>query len=119
MPDNRRHVITVNENGELQFTRNPELEAMFEGRGEMARVTDIQKVTDEPKYYIKWMLGPYAGEVHDYSKHLLVFQGEVGPVYPLDLSIVSEVLLFGSYAEAVAYEVECLNRMRLSGVTFA
>lgn len=125
MPE--RHVITVHGDGAMEFTRNRTLMDAFGHHGTMERVTEISKVPDEPLYYIKWLMGPFAATGHPADvrtgHHTLQTEWAIfkDRKVPDNASIDAEtgVLRFPSYEEAVAHEVECLNRMREFGVSFA
>lgn len=103
--------------GSIEFTRNKALDGMFGGVGVMERVTDIKKLPNDPLFYIKWLMGPYAGKSHDVSCHMEVFD-------PQPMAFLGRVdsntgtLMFYSYEDAVNYEIVCLNAMREKGIVF-
>ena len=53
-------VISFNEDGSVEFTRTPELLALFEGqRMRVERMTDILFDDANQKFYIKFLKGPF------------------------------------------------------------
>jgi hypothetical protein len=115
----KRITIAVDQDGTAEWTRAKELDGLFGGAGVMKRVTDIQKLDNSSKFYIRWMLGPYAGKAHDLEKHIAVFGGILDGHYGgPGVSDRTGTLMFPSYEDAVAYEIKCLNEMRRAGVTF-
>jgi hypothetical protein len=112
-------VLAFDPDGTVEFTRHKNLDNFFGGAGTMKRVTDIKKLDNSSKFYIRWMLGPYAGKAHDLEKHIGVFGGILDGHYGgSGVSDRTGTLLFPSYEDAVDYEIKCLNHMRLAGVTF-
>ncbi len=100
-------------NGTVEFTRNPTLIDMLGDDGRMVRVSDIQKVPGQSLYYIKWLVGPFAGEGH--TAAMSHSYGIPLPSLGIDLT---SLLTFPSYEDAVKYEVMVLNALRLQGVRF-
>lgn len=105
--------ISVDPNGTVEFTRNEILEEMFDGCGEMQRVTEIFK-TAPHTYHIKWLMGPYAGQVHTFGMSAAYGRDLCTPAGALDKVEVP----FSSYDYAVAHEVGILSAMRKAGVRF-
>lgn len=103
-------VLSFSPTGNVEYTRNTAFQP-FDGRGDMQRVTDIQKRPDAPLYFIHWMLGPNAGRDHTYGMSTAYGVLSTCPA-------VEQVMLFNSYEEAVAHEVTVLNAMRKAGVSF-
>ena len=61
-------LITINADGSVEFTRKPELLALFEGeRKQIDRMTDILHHPETDRYYFKFLTGPFAGRVFDTS----------------------------------------------------
>jgi hypothetical protein len=116
---NQKHIVIVTPTGDTQFTRNPDLETIFGGRGRMHRVSDIQKVPDEPLYVIFWLDGPFAQQYHrpDMAVTYDVPRGS-GQVQRNSVLKEDDVLVFPSYEAAVAHEIEMLNAIRVAGYLF-
>lgn len=108
--------MSFDPDGSIEFTRNKNLDTFFGGAGKMRRVTDINKAEGWARFYITWLMGPYAGAAHTLEHHIDVF----GPDYVAwDCELgLDNVLMFFSYEIAVQYEIKCLNAMREQGVTF-
>jgi len=113
-------VISFSSDGSVEYTRDKRIVGMFGGAGSMKRVTDIQKYSDAERYYIKWLMGPFDHKVHGVSHHVKVFGLDDNVLERLNgnIDLMLGIIWFGSYDEAVAYEVECLNKMRMQGITF-
>lgn len=104
-------VISVDPNGVAEFTRNPQLETFFGGRGEMQRVTEVFK--NGPRdYRIKWLMGPNAGRTHTYGMSIAYGVVSTVPAVELEMS-------FATYETAVGHEVQVLNAMRKAGIRFS
>lgn len=104
-------VISVDANGQTEFTRNPTLENMFDGRGDMRRVTEIKK-HGPADYRIHWLLGPYTGRIHTWG---------IADIYGITISnsLPEKEMSFRSYEIAVKHEVMVLNAMRKAGIRFS
>jgi hypothetical protein len=118
-------VVAVHDDGTVEYTRNSALNDFFGGRGDMVRVTDIQKEQLGPLYYIKWLLGPFAGKDHvrAYARQYLT-PDEILETLPVKMPYDAcndqdwRRLTFPAYEAAVAHEVQVLNAMRRKGVRF-
>lgn len=112
-------VMSFDPDGSVEYTRNKALDGIFGGQGRMKRVTDIQKLNGESLFFIKWLMGPYAGKhfSHTLDRHDEVF-GLWRPSQRVFISSHTGTMFFYSYEDAVAYEIECLNEMRRQGITF-
>ena len=113
--------IAFDPDGSVEFTRNKNLDQFFGGAGDMKRVTDIQKLRTEPLFFIKWLMGPFAGAngtgVHKLEHHDAVFGKEYNELFGFACNRTGTVF-FRTYEAAVTYEIACLNKMRENGVTF-
>lgn len=105
-------VLSFSPTGNVEYTRNTAFQP-FDGRGDMQRVTDIQKLSEQNLYYIHWMLGPLAGQNHTYG-----MSHEYGLPLGYEGGDPEHTALFLSYEAAVAHEIKMLNAMRKAGVTF-
>jgi hypothetical protein len=114
MPTN--HTVAFHDDGVVEHTRSTALDKVFGTSGDMQRVTDIFRGSDG-QYYIKWMLGPFAGSVQDMEHAaglgVIVFAEDT---HFFDL--IEYPLPFNTYEAAVAHEVEMLAAMRKDGVRF-
>lgn len=111
--------MSFDPDGSIEFTRNKNLDTFFGGAGRMRRVTDIAKLDNSSKFFIRWLLGPYAGKAHSLEHHIGVFGGILDGHYGgPGVSNRTGTLMFDSYEAAVGYEIACLNAMREQGVTF-
>lgn len=111
--------MSFDPDGSIEFTRNKNLDAFFGGAGRMRRVTDIAKLDDSSKFFIRWLLGPYAGKAHALEHHIDIFGSILDRRYGgSEIGDKTSVILFNSYEAAVQYEIDCLNAMRKAGVTF-
>lgn len=106
-------VMVFTADGTVEFTRSPKLYEFFDGRGEMERISDIQKDLQHNGYYIRWLKGPNADRNHTYGMSIAL--GLLGAVY----HSVESVIMFDTYEEAVEHEVRVLNAMRKQGVLFS
>lgn len=111
--------MSFDPDGSVEFTRNKNLDTFFGGRGTMKRVSDILKMPDSPKFFIRWLLGPHAGKDHGLNTHISIFGGILDGHYGgLGYSDRTGLILFDSYEAAVHCEIAALNAMREQGVTF-
>lgn len=111
--------MSFDPNGSIEFTRNKALDDFFGGRGAMRRVSDIQKLDNSSRYYIKWLMGPHAGKAHSLETHISIFGGILDGHYGgAGVSDRTGTLLYASYEDAVQAEIACLNKMRENGVVF-
>lgn len=111
--------VSFDPTGEIEYTRNASLSWLFDGAGTMRRVTDIHKLPNDHLFYIKWLMGPYAGLSHGLTEHIRVFGGMLDKDFHSGgFSDHTGTLFFKTYEDAVAYEIRCLNAMREQGVTF-
>lgn len=111
----QKQVLTFTPDGEIEYTRNTQFKP-FGGAGVMKRVTDIQKLPDRDSYYIRWMLGPFAGSDHCHA-FAWEYNVDTDGLLPVAMSGLSTIL-FETYEAAVAHEVTVLNAMRKAGVIF-
>ena len=101
-------IMVFTPEGTVEFTRSPKLYEFFEGDGDMERVSEIHK--SGPRYYIRWLMGPFAGQDHTFR---------MAKRYRLSERVaVDMAMLFSTYEAAVEHEVKMLNAMRREGVTF-
>jgi len=118
MPTN--HTVAFHDDGVVEHTRSTALDKVFGTSGDMQRVTDIFRGSDG-HYYIKWMLGPFAGSVQDMGHAagfgVIVF-AEDTHLSDLGPRILGRPIPFNTYETAVAHEVEMLAAMRKDGVRF-
>lgn len=114
-------VVTFGTEGTAQFTRGDalahEILDPMMSRGGMERVTDITMEPDSRRFMIRWLLGPWAGGIHDSRKHNDVF-GEQFTETPYVTLSQENNLLFCTYERAVTYERMCLVYLRKNGVEF-
>lgn len=112
-------VLTFDADGSVEFTRTKDIN-LFGGAGRMKRVTEIKKLDDAPQYFIKWMLGPFKGEVHQYTHALPYLTVEqLSPLITLACTVTPDAILyFDTYEAAVDHEIDMLNAMRKAGVRF-
>lgn len=118
--------ITVDANGDVQFTRSDDEPIqnwvkLFDAI-EMVRVTDIQMDPGTGQYYILWLidwpvidngLPIMANTSHALDMHQRLF-GDAKPIRKVTMA-PGGVMLFQTYGDAVAYEVECLRKLRIEG----
>jgi hypothetical protein len=110
------HIFAIHPDGSIEFTRNEALDTMFDGKGEMQRVTEICKLPDQALYYVQWKLGPFKHRPLGYHQF-----GEYPGVEDFFCTIEDDefgTLYFASYAIAVKQEVAMLDAMRKAGVSF-
>jgi hypothetical protein len=82
---------------------------------EIKRLTEVLPTTDGRHFYISWLLGPFAGKKHSNGiAHLILSYASRNEAPPMN----PDTMLFDSYEEAVAHEIECVNSLRLKGITF-
>lgn len=106
-------VMSFDQNGTVQYTRDSRLHGIFKGEGEMQRITEIRKLTHRPRYYIEWLEGPFKEKKQTNYLHFLVFGVPYLKSEPGDA-----VLEFETYEAAVEYEINCVNTMRQLNVSF-
>lgn len=116
-PPPRESVMSFDPDGSIEFTRNKNLDTFFGGAGTMKRVTDISKIDNGSLFFIKWLMGPYATRSHSFRQHVEVF-GSSAVAWDCIVDDNTQTLMFFSYEAAVFYEIACLNKMRLDGITF-
>lgn len=106
--------VSVDQDGAIEYTRTNQI-TLFEGAGEMQRVTDIQKLDDRARYFIAWKLGPFAR----YTQTPMHAE-KYGVALPPNVFVSADnhAILFPSYDAAVSHEIAMLNAMRKQGVTF-
>lgn len=112
--------VAFDPDGSIEYTRNAQVDWLFDGAGVMKRVTDIKKLPNDALFYVFWLMGPYAGKSHGLTEHIEVFGGILDGEYG-NTAIVSDhtgTFLFRTYNAAVEYEIKCLNAMRHAGATF-
>lgn len=119
-------VLAFDTEGTVEYTRNASF-VPYEGRGEMQRVTDIKKEPYGQRFYIHWMLGPWAGVDHTRTIARsyfnpdelleLTYQG-LCPTFSPEYQFADAPMLFDSYEGAVKHEIVMLNAMRKAGVSF-
>lgn len=70
-------VITFSEDGAVEFTRKPEMLALFEGeKKQIDRMTDIIHHPETDRYYFKFLTGPFAGRNFNTVIYRYVDSGE-------------------------------------------
>jgi hypothetical protein len=122
----QKHTIAVSPDGLLEFTRNTKLSAVLAplGKTVMERVTDI-KQHETGNFYIHWLLGKFAGQGHtynnfiEYSDYFKISEKCLDALYSSMVGLEYEVMLFDTYENAVAHEIDMLAAMRRAGETFA
>lgn len=96
-----RLVITCHADGSVEtLLKGSVFDTRQLGERKIERITIIEWSTTYQLFYIKWLKGPKAGEVEGWTPN-------------------SVAKFFETYEEAVSYEVEQVNKMRLEGVSFA
>jgi hypothetical protein len=132
-------LITFDESGRIEFTRNPTLLGLFpDDQKRIERMTDIQFDLLGQFYYIKFLRGPWKGvllkwryaDSYSYDeimRHWYMFYNEHSPALAHDLageyrgrgSKKSNVVQFATYEDAVKIEVAFIDYLREQGYSFA
>lgn len=115
MPEPLVKQIHVRPDGSVDFTRDPLLTPIFDGRGQMQRITEIEKLEYSGKYYFTWLKGPYAGTIFDTDQAKELGIADVR----IDISDGANWrCVFPTYEEAVSVEVQAVEALRQRGHTF-
>lgn len=112
------HILTVTPEGELHYTRgDAAVEVILEASPALAnadmrmdRITEIKLSPENRRFYICWLRGPYAGEVHSHTLD--------SRIRPEVRNAIPYTMYFNSYEAAVKHEIAVVAAMRKQGVTF-
>lgn len=121
----KKHVLAFHPDGEIEFTRNTHLSEVLAplGYASMERVSDIRQKAYTNKFYIQWLLGKWAGSPHTRNLCRNYFNPDnipdSAPHFAPEYMNPLDPMLFATYEDAVAHEIDMLNAMRLKGETFA
>lgn len=113
----KRNVITFGADGSAQaLLKDSFFDTRFLGHRHVGRVSEVLFDEEKQMFYIRWLLGPCAGQ--NESLHERVPVHTMGKAEP-DYTLVPYTRYFDTYEEAVAHEIYRVNEWRLAGHKFA
>lgn len=102
------------------------------GNRKVERVSTIQHSPEEQRFFIRWLMGPFAADREPLGRGTLTTgMCNVCGVDPIAMGLHiycadkdidagdDRVILFNTYEQAVEVEIAMVNAMRIAGVVFA
>lgn len=106
-------VVTCHPNGSVETLLTSVLDTRKLGHRQIDRITIIEFDEVGQDFHIQWLKGPYAGHAHDTVMDCNILKNS-----PLPRPSQRAIMVFDTYEEAVAHEIECVNALRLQGISF-